>query len=573
MAAGAIGIAAQSASAATLSSKHALVYGPSVTVPGHAGLTSQEAKDLVAQGWTVTVVSAAKWDGMTATQFKQYQLLVIGDPHCTEGPATYLTTAASNETKWAPVVKGNVLVIGSDPVYHYDYGAGLPGPGVLITKGLAYAGQQTGKTGLYLDLSCYYDNGFYHQSVPILNGLEAGFVVNSGGNTTVVKVATAPPVATLTSADLSNWHTSVHEYFASWPADFVPFAIATTVTPTTSRATRGTCPNPEYTAPNGAKGCPYIVGRGTLTLITTKPTTPPGPPPLVRIYGTDAIGTAIAVSQREYQAGTAGAVVLARTTYFSDALAGGPLAAAMQAPLLLTEGAPKSASIDPRVLTEIERVLPKGKTVYILGGPLALSPNIDTTLQGLGYKTVRIAGADEYATAVDIAEALGNPSTVFETTGLGFADSLSAGPAAIKTHGAILLTDGTTQSPETAAYLAAHPGDTRYAVGGPLAAYGADPTAIPVYGQTLFGTSAAVAKRFFPGPSTFGVAAAWQDALAGGVFVGARRGPLLVVPVHPSLPSPLVSYLSSLAGPQGYVFGGPLAVPSSVVTAVQVAEG
>lgn len=300
----------------------------------------------------------------------------------------------------------------------------------------------------------------------------------------------------------------------------------------------------------------------------------PGPsaPPLKRIYGTDAIATAIAVSQHEYQAGSAGAVVLARTTYFSDALAGGPFAAAMHAPLLLTEGAPKSATIDRRVLSEIERVLPKGDTVYILGGPLALSPNIDTALQGVGYKTTRIAGADEYATTVDIAEALGNPSTVFETTGLSFADSLSAGPAAIKTHGAILLTDGATQSPETAAYLAAHPGDTRYAVGGPLAAYGADPTAIPVYGQTLFGTSAAVAKRFFPDPSTFGVAAAWQDALAGGPFLGAR-GPLLVVPAHPPLPSPIVSYLSRLAGPQGYVFGGPLAVSQSVVTAVRAAEG
>jgi hypothetical protein len=569
MSAGAIGVAAQPASAVT--SKHALIYGPSVTVPGHAGLTSQEAKDLIAQGWTVSVVSGAAWKAMTATAFRSYQLLVFGDAHCTFSSAASLATAVSNESTWAPLVNGNSLIIGTDPVYHYTYGSGLPGPGVLITHGLAFAGTQAGKTGLYLDLSCIYDNGIYDQSVPILNGLEAGFLVSGFSGTTVVKVATSPALAGVSSADLSTWHSSVHEYFASWPANYTPFAVMRTVTPTTPSARLGTCPNPVYTAPNGAVGCPYIVGSGTLKPFTT--TSRPTRPMLKRVYGTDAIATAIAVAQHEYQTGGAGAVVLARTTFFSDALAGAPFAAAKHAPLLLTQGAPLSSTIDARVLAEIQRVLPKGGTIYILGGPLALSPNVDTTLQGLGYKTVRVAGANEYATAVDIAGMLGNPSTVFETTGLTFADSLSAGPAAIKTGGAILLTAGSVQSTETAAYLAAHPGDTRYAVGGPLAAYGADPSAIPVYGQTLFATSAAVAKRFFPGPSIFGVAAHWQDALAGGVFVGVRRGPLLIVPSIPPLRSPTVSYLSTLAGPQGYVFGGPLAIAQSVVTAVHAAEG
>ena len=73
--------------------------------------------------------------------------------------------------------------------------------------------------------------------------------------------------------------------------------------------------------------------------------------------------------------------------------------------------------------------------MYILGGDLALSPSIDTTLQGLGYVTQRVAGADEYATAVDVAEQLGNPSTIFEATGLSFQDALSAVPAAIATRG------------------------------------------------------------------------------------------------------------------------------------------
>ena len=191
---------------------------------------------------------------------------------------------------------------------------------------------------------------------------------------------------------------------------------------------------------------------------------------------------------------------------------------------------------------------------------------------------VREAGSDEYATAVDIAQQLGNPSTIFEATGLSFYDALSAVPAAIKEHAAILLTDGSTQAPETATYLAANPGDTRYAIGGPLAAYGADPTATPVYGQDLFATSAAVATTFFPDASIFGAATAadFPDALGGGTFMatGGRSGPLLLVNPSAPLPPEIIPYLATLAtGTQGYVFGGPLAVGATVLSALQAAVG
>jgi putative cell wall-binding protein len=305
-----------------------------------------------------------------------------------------------------------------------------------------------------------------------------------------------------------------------------------------------------------------------------------GPTPLPnQIYGIDPIGTSIAISMAEFPtAGTAGAVVLVRDDFFSDGLAGGPLAAAVNGPLLLTEGAGQSANLDPRTQAEIQRVLPIGGTVYVLGGDLALSANIDTTLVGLGDKVVREAGSDEFATAVDIANQLGNPSTIFEATGLSFYDALSAVPAAIKSGAAILLTNGSAQAPETATYLAAHTGDTRYAIGGPLAAYGADPSATPIYGQDLFNTSAAVATQFFPNASIFGAATAadFPDALGGGVFMatGGRMGPLLLVNQNTPLPVEIIPYLASLAvGSQGYVFGGPLAVSAAVLAALQAAVG
>jgi hypothetical protein len=304
-----------------------------------------------------------------------------------------------------------------------------------------------------------------------------------------------------------------------------------------------------------------------------------------QIYGTTAIGTSIAISQAEFPTnGSAGAVVLARDDFFSDALAGGPLAAAVNGPLLLTEGAQESGSLDPATQAEIQRVLPSGGTVYILGGDLAISSNVDSTLTGLGYTVVREAGSDQFATAVDIAGQIagtswGTPTTVFEATGLSFYDALSAVPAAIKDHAAILLTNGATQAPETATYLADHTGDTRYAIGGSFAAYGADPTATPVYGQTQFDTSAAVATTFFPKAALYGAATYvdFPDALGGGVYMatGGRLGPVLLVdPAASSLWPSIASYLGTLsAGTPGVVFGGPLAVPSNVLTLLQQAVG
>jgi len=290
-----------------------------------------------------------------------------------------------------------------------------------------------------------------------------------------------------------------------------------------------------------------------------------------RVFGATAIATAIAISKSRFAASdSAPAVVVARSDFFSDALAGGPLAARVGGPLLITPGASQSSTLDPGVLAEIERVLQPGGTVYLLGGPLALSPTIDASLQGLGYAVNRVSGSDEYATAVAIAVQLGNPGVIFEATGLNFPDALSAVPAAVVQNGAILLTDGTTQAPETATYLAAHSHDTRYAIGGPLAAAGADKTATAIYGQDQFGTSAAVASAFFPTPKTVGAATGtnFPDGLAAGPGLGRAGAPLLLVEPTGALPPAVLTYLQAAGGgiSTGTLFGGPLAVADSVLS-------
>ncbi|HEY5184370.1 MAG TPA: cell wall-binding repeat-containing protein [Actinomycetes bacterium] len=242
-----------------------------------------------------------------------------------------------------------------------------------------------------------------------------------------------------------------------------------------------------------------------------------------RLAGADRYATAAAVSRSAFAKGGAGAVVLARGDAYPDALVGVPLAAEHHAPLLLTHG----TALPTVTLTEIRRVLPVSRTVYILGGTDVVPASIGAQLASLGYSITRYAGADRFATAVSVADALGDPSTVLLASGLNFPDALAAGPAATAVHGAVLLTTGSTLPPVTVAYLAAHPGTT-YAIGGP--AFAAEPTAQPVLGADRYATAATVAATFFPAPATVGIATGlnFLDALAGGAQLAAAGGPLLL---------------------------------------------
>lgn len=288
---------------------------------------------------------------------------------------------------------------------------------------------------------------------------------------------------------------------------------------------------------------------------------------LTRIAGSDRIQTSIAESRAGFPSdGSAGAVVLARADLYPDAIAGVPLAAANHAPMLLTP----SSGLTSALAAEISRVLPIGHTVFVLGGPASLSPSIDLQLQSMGYVPVRVAGASRYETAVKIANALGNPTTVFEVDGSNFPDALTAGPAAAITHGAVLFTYRSTTVDATTSYLSAHPASVRYAVGGPAAA--ADPGASKIVGADRFETSVLVAQSFFYSPSLVGVASGvtFPDALSGGPITALAGGPIILVPPAGNLPAPTQRYLAGVANSvlSAWLFGGPAAVNTAVANEV-----
>lgn len=320
-------------------------------------------------------------------------------------------------------------------------------------------------------------------------------------------------------------------------------------------------------SPAGTGVVPVSVTEGTCT---SAPSKFGYVAPMTRVGGSDRIATAIAVAQRQFvTAGSAGAVVIARDDDFPDALGAVPLGAAKHAPLLLTEPPSLRANgLDPRNVPEIQQVLPAGGTVYLLGGYAALSQSIDAQLTSLGFHPVRLAGATRYDTAVAIANALGNPASVFEVTGLNFPDALSAGAAAVlfPQKGVILLTNGTSQSAQTAAYLAAHATGNRFAIGGPAAA--ADPGAHAIVGSDRFETSTMVADEFVQNPSIVGTARGdlFPDALDGGAQISESGGPIILtrpaLPIPPQVSSYFSSHLTTIA--QGLTYGGTDAVQPSV---------
>jgi stage II sporulation protein D len=269
----------------------------------------------------------------------------------------------------------------------------------------------------------------------------------------------------------------------------------------------------DYTAAVAARSA---VGRGRYSTITTK---------VGRFAARSRAGVAVNVSRADFAAGSARAVVLTSTTDWSQGLAAGPLAVASHAPVLLSD----SGSVPSVTMTEIQRVLPAGGTVYLLGGTDVISDDVRAAIVAKGFRVVRLAGATAAGTARAVANRVASSTTVsavVEVSDNAYADAWSATPLAVRKHAVILLTHGNTTAPETTTWLSHHPGLTRYAVGG--AAHTADASATAYVGRSAAQTAARVAAATFGSPAHAGVVTA--DRPTPGLIEAVRlkgTGPLL----------------------------------------------
>lgn len=282
------------------------------------------------------------------------------------------------------------------------------------------------------------------------------------------------------------------------------------------------------------------------------------PPPV------GALDEAAEVSRAEFAPDGAPWVVLARSEVFADALSGSALAGT-QAPILYTPG-PRPGDPDPvlhpRTRAEIDRVLPAGGMVYLLGGTSALSDTTAAELSRDGYQVRRLSGDTRVETALAVAEEVvarnGAPGEVLLARSDDWADAISGGAYAASAGVPVLLTGRESLDPNVASFLARVAPQRRVALGGPgalsdavVAAAGAQ----RVFGPERTATSVAVARELWgrtsaspgdafvvtPGFTEDG----WAAALAR-VPESARHGaPELLVGDQPS--AAVEAYLTALS--------------------------
>jgi hypothetical protein len=238
-------ILAPTVTAGTSSNEYKIITTTAGTpVPGFPAVTGL--------GLTADVVPAGSWT-TPPQSYNLYKAIVLGDPSCSPSPAP-VAAAVSNAATWAAAVTGNVVIIGTDPNVHPGAG-GVSGVQLFKSAiGFAVAGFPTDGTGAVICLSCYYNSAPPSTPVPVLSGFGTFLTQGASCANTVAITATSPALTGLTSSTLSNWGCSVHEGFTSWPATFMPLAIATDASV------------PHVFTAGSASGFPYVLARGrTLT--------------------------------------------------------------------------------------------------------------------------------------------------------------------------------------------------------------------------------------------------------------------------------------------------------------------
>ncbi len=261
--------------------------------------------------------------------------------------------------------------------------------------------------------------------------------------------------------------------------------------------------------------------------------------------GTDRFATSAAVSESTFD--TARTVVVATGVDFADALAGGPLARQLDAPLLLT----RRGALPEVVADEIERL--GASRALVLGGEAAVAAGVADELGGLVDDVERVAGTDRFDTAARIAQRL---SPTNEETVAYLVDGESGWPDAVAVsqraadEGAAILPVTADGVPEATA-IALGGADKVVAVGGTAVVpetvldeagqYAAAATD-RLAGDDRYATSVAVADA---DPSSAGsvmlsTGADFADALAAGPAASRTDAALLLAPAADLEEAPVV---------------------------------
>ena len=205
---------------------------------------------------------------------------------------------------------------------------------------------------------------------------------------------------------------------------------------------------------------------------------------VTRIAGEDRIATSIEISKEMFN--ESDNVVLASGFNFADALSAGQLAAALNAPLILSKD-----QLDSRTSDEIAKLKPKN--MYIVGGENALSSNIEESVKSVvnDINVERLKGNDRYETSVKVMEKTKefvDAEYLLIASGKNFPDALSATSFMADHKALMVLSDGNSYPKSNLKEIA---------IGGvnqlPLNGF----TGERIAGNDRYQTALAIAKRSF----------------------------------------------------------------------------
>ena len=252
---------------------------------------------------------------------------------------------------------------------------------------------------------------------------------------------------------------------------------------------------------------------------------------VIRISGRDRYQTGMAVADQLktlLNVEQFSAVVVACGSNFPDALTGSYLASVVDAPILLTQ-----ESVDADVLAYIQENLAPGGKIYILGGTAAVSQSFEDAARGLNFQVMRLKGANRYETNLAILREAGvaGDTEILIATGKNYADSLSAAATGLPM---LLVEDALTEA--QIQFLEASSGN--FVILGGSGAVSDDVQAqldvlgnvTRVKGSSRYGTSVAIAQRYFDDPqaAVLAYAQGFPDGLCGGPLALAMGAPLIL---------------------------------------------
>lgn len=318
-------------------------------------------------------------------------------------------------------------------------------------------------------------------------------------------------------------------------------------------------------------GAEDLAGHVVSESVTITRSALPPPPVIVedkpateRLSGSNRYATAVAVSQEGWE--TTEYVILARGDNYADALAGAPLAYALNAPILLTE----SSGLTAVTQAEIQRL--RATQVIILGGVSAISQAAEDTLKGMGLTVERITGTNRYATAALIAARVAPTGAIKAVlvSGEDFPDALSVAAYAAREFLPILLTQADSLPAATTQALQNLGVKETILVGGTgvisNTVLAAAPGANRISGSNRYATSIAVAEYFKPGSTRAFIATGlnFADALSGAVLAAKNGSGILLV--GNSVPQGLAQYFADKGITGIVILGGPAGVGTQLET-------